>query len=75
VLVSGVEQSDSVMYVEAFQVALVVKKKPTCQCKRCKRQGFHPWVGKISQRKPWKPTPVFLTGKSHGQRSLAGYSP
>ena len=23
----------------------------------------------------WQPTPVFLPGKSHGQRSLAGYSP
>ena len=23
----------------------------------------------------WQPTPVFLTGKSHGQRSLVGYSP
>ena len=27
------------------------------------------------QRSKWQPTPVFLPGKSHGQRSLAGYSP
>ena len=33
-----------------------------------------PWVGKISWRRKWKPTPVFLSGKSHGWRSLVGYS-
>jgi len=33
------------------------------------------WVGKIPWRRAWLPTPVFLPGKSHGQRSLAGYSP
>ena len=37
--------------------------------------GFDPWVGKIPWRRKWQPTPVFLPGKSHGQRSLAGYSP
>ena len=26
-------------------------------------------------RRKWHPTPVFLPGKSHGQRSLVGYSP
>ena len=34
-----------------------------------------PWVGKIPWRRKWYPTPVFLPGKSHGQRNLAGYSP
>ena len=29
-----------------------------------------PWIGKIPQRRKWQPTPVFLPGKSHGQRSL-----
>ena len=33
------------------------------------------WVGKVLWRMKWLPTPVFLPGKSHGQRSLAGYSP
>ena len=33
------------------------------------------WVGKVSRRRKWQPTPVFLPGTSHGQRSLAGYSP
>ena len=33
------------------------------------------WVGKIPWRKKWQPTPVLLPGKSHGLRSLVGYSP
>ena len=33
------------------------------------------WVGKIPWRRAWQPTPVFLPGESHGQRSLAGYGP
>ena len=37
--------------------------------------GFDPWVGKIPWRRKWQVNPVFLPGKSHGQRSLAGYSP
>ena len=37
--------------------------------------GFNPWAGKISWRRKWQPTPVFLLGKTQGQRSLAGYSP
>jgi len=36
---------------------------------------FNPWVGKIPWKRKWQPTPVILPGKSHGQRSLAGYSP
>ena len=39
------------------------------------RPGFDPWAGKIPWRKEWLPTPVFLPGKSHGQRSLAGCIP
>ena len=35
---------------------------------------FDPWVGKIPWRRNWQPTPVFLPGEFHGQRSLAGYS-
>ena len=50
-------------------------KEPTCQCRRHKRYGFHPWVRKILWRRAWQPTPVFLSGESHGQRSLVGYSP
>ena len=50
-------------------------KEPTCQCRRHKRCIFDPWVRKIPWRRKWHPTPVFLPGKSHGQRTLAGYSP
>ena len=50
-------------------------QEPACQCKRHKRHGFDPWVGKISRRRAGPPTPVFLPRESHGQRSLAGYSP
>ena len=41
----------------------------------CRRRAYHPWVGKIPWRGKWQTTPVFLPGKSHGQRSLEGYSP
>ena len=50
-------------------------KESTCQCRRLKRHGFSPWVGKIPWSRKQQPTPVFLPGKFHGQRSLAGYSP
>ena len=46
-----------------------------CQCRRFRRCGFSPWVGKISWRRKWQSTPVFLPGEFHGQRSLAVYSP
>ena len=39
------------------------------------RDGFNPCVEKILWRKEQQSTPVFLPGESHGQRSLAGYSP
>jgi len=41
----------------------------------CRRPGFHLWVETILWRRKRQPTPVFLPGKSHGQWSLAGYSP
>ena len=44
-------------------------KESSCQCRRLKRCGLNPW------RRKWQPTPIFLPGKFHGQRSLAGYSP
>ena len=34
---------------------------------------FSPWSGKIPWRREWLPTPVFLPGELHGQRSLEGY--
>ena len=48
-------------------------KESTCQCRRHKRLRVNPWVWKILWRSKWQSTLVFLTGESHGQRSLAGY--
>ena len=45
-----------------------------CQCRRHKRHGFNPWVGKIPWSRNLLPTPIFLPGKLHVQWSLAGYS-
>ena len=50
-------------------------KEPSCQCRKCKRLGFDFWIGKIPWRRAQQPTPVFLPGESHRQRSLAGCSP
>ena len=47
-------------------------KEPACQYRRLR---FDSWVGKILWKRKWQPTAVFLPGNSHGQRSLAGYSP
>ena len=62
------------IYYWVSQVALVVKNLG-CQCRRHKRCRFDAWVQKMPWRRPWQPTPVFLSGESHGQRSLAGYGP
>ena len=59
-----------VLRTRASLVAQMVKNLSTMQETR-----VDPWVGKIPWRRKWQPTPVFLPGKSHGQRSLAGYSP
>ena len=54
----------------ASLVAQLVKDLPAVQETR-----FDPWVGKVLWRRKWQPTPVSLPGKSHGQRSLVGFSP
>ena len=50
-------------------------KEPTCHFRRHKRHRFDPWVRKIPWRRKQQPTPVFLPGEFHGQRSLVGCSP
>ena len=45
-------------------------REPSCQYRRCRRHGFSFWVGKIPWKRKWQPVPVFLPGKSHGQRHL-----
>ena len=56
--------------LRASQVVLMVKNPPAN-----KRFGFDRWIGKIPWRSALQPTPVFLPGEFHGQRSLAGYGP
>ena len=51
----------------------MVKGLPAMQ-EMHKRHRFNPWVGKIPWSRKWQPAPVFLPGKSHGQRNLVGYS-
>ena len=50
-------------------------KRICLQFRRHRRRGFDPWVRKSPWRRKWQPTPVFLPGKSPGQRSLLGYRP
>ena len=54
----------------ASQVVLMVRNPPAMQ----ETTGGDAGVGNIPWRREWQPTPVFLPGKSHGQRSLVGYS-
>ena len=56
---------------EGFSGGSVVKES-ACECRR---HRFDPWLRKIPWRRKWQPTPEFLPRKSHGQRSLVGYSP
>ena len=53
---------------------MLVVKESACQWRRYKKCVFNPWVGKISWRRTWQPTPVSLPRESYGQRSLVGYS-
>ena len=56
------------------KVALVVKNLPV-NAGDIRDVGSIPGTGKIPWSRAWQPTLVFLPGESHGQRSLAGYSP
>ena len=64
----------SMKNIWGFPGGTLVKKLP-CQCRRHKRCRFNPWVRKIPWRRKRQPVPVILPRKSHGQRSLVGYSP
>ena len=56
--------------LRASLVAQMVKNLPAMR---------ETWVPSLGQEDPWRrewqPTPVFLPGEIHGQRSLVGYSP
>ena len=55
-------------------MALVVKNPPT-NAGDTRDVGSIPVSGRSPWRRAWQPTPAFLSGESHGQRRLAGYSP
>ena len=59
---------------KASQVMLVVKNLPA-NAGDINDTGWIPELGRFLWRRAWQPTPVFLLGESHEQRSLAGYSP
>ena len=70
----------SVKYLRKRYVILILQRCSSLVtqmviCLQCGTSGFSLWVGKIVWRREWQPTPVFSPGESHGQRSLAGYSP
>ena len=48
----------------AFSPSAASSIEPACQCRRCKRHRFDPWVKKIPWRRAWQPTSVFLPGES-----------
>ena len=70
----GHTQSLSSWVLPVGSLALTVRSEYSC-CQGCRKHGFDPWVRKIPLRRKWQSTPVFLSGKSHGHRSLVGYSP
>ena len=49
-------------------------KESFCQCRRLRRHGFNSWIRKIPWIRKWQLTPVFLQGKSHGERSPVAYN-
>ena len=49
-------------------------KNPLANAADTEDRGFDLWIEKIPWRRNWQPTPIFLPGESHGQKSLAGYT-
>ena len=50
-------------------------KEPACQCGRCRRGRFDPWIRKIPCRRTWQCTPVFLPGESPWTEEAGGVQP
>ena len=75
---SGISKSFSlIFYYILYNASLLLSgKESACNAgDTYRRWGFNPWVRKIPWKRKWQSIPVFLPGESHGQRSLAGYSP
>ena len=54
---------------------VAVVKNPPANAGNSKDAGSISWFWKMPWRRKWQPIPIFMPEKSHGQRSLAGYSP
>ena len=67
------------LYLEIESLYMITRwhsdTNSACHCRRLRRCRFDPWARKIPWRREWQPTPISLSGKSHGQRNLARYSP
>ena len=72
VKLSSLNINEKSVFIKPWLPRSLSGKESTCQCRR---HRFNLWVGKIPWRRKWQPTPVFLSGKSPGQRRLVGYSP
>ena len=60
--------------IQKKMASLIAQLVKTCAC-NAGDQGSIPGLGRFPWSRRWQPTPVFLPGESHGQKSLAGYSP
>ena len=70
----GLPHCRRILYCQkGFPGGSVVKNLPD-KCRRHRRPGFDPWVGKIPWSRKWQLTPVFLPGKFQTQRSLVRHS-
>ena len=69
---SGLSVFPTWLLVYRPSIMWLTGKEFTCWCRR---REFDPWVGKIPWRRKWQPSPVFLPGESHVQRSWPGYNP
>ena len=74
----NVKAEQSRLHLPVFSIRCacrVASQVATCCVGDIRENGFDPWVRKIPWRRKLQPTPVFLPGKSHGQKILVGYSP
>ena len=62
-------------YHTPVKIFFILRLKWLSVCLQCRRPGFDSWVRKVPWRSKWQSTPALLLGKSHGRRSLIGYSP
>ena len=67
--------SDLSLHPKHFGASLVAVTVENLPAMQETQMLFSLWIGKIPWRREWLPTPVFLPGEFHGQRSLAGYNP